>query len=332
MAADGVRTEGAVRDLEPAQERAALERALAGADAGPMKEPEEGDQWPMCRPLVELALAHLPEGGAGYDVHGFLVGQEDSDLLVLSEEAVDQVAQVLPALVSWAHGETEEDPLVSETVLGLMPELLADLPRRWAAKGMEVARLDAAAELALVLDDPVNTALALLVQQAGGVEALDGLGADPLPPEPLVLDEVPQDLHGRLTEIDAALVAGLGDVPTGQPPRPEGELDVELLTACRRFLVQAAVGDPDVLRGRASARSTAAAVAWVVGRREPPRRPLSDGTHGRADAGLRRSEHALQPRPTTPGGGRAAPCPGGRGYRPGQPRAVGRLCASADAP
>ena len=109
-------------------------------------------------------------------------------------------------------------------------------------------------------------ALALLVQRVGGVEALHGLGTDPLPAEPLVLDAVPEDLHEQLMEIDAALVDGLAEVHADQLPRPAPVLDEEFLTACRRFLVQAAVGDPDTLRGRANIGNTAAAIAWVVGR------------------------------------------------------------------
>lgn len=366
MAADGVRAEGAVRDLDPAQSRAALERALGGADAGPVKEPEEGDHWPMCRPLVEFALARLPEGGAGYDAHGYLVGQQDEDLLVgpdgyleddedswldddedswlddefvdeevdeffaeeidelagqfvaspqarglpeqestpmlaallmsmavaaegdpmhwceqnvwwvltdalprfpmLSEDALGDVTRILPALVTWAHQEVEEDAETTEKVLALTTELLADLPRRWATKEMEVGRLDAATELATLSDEPLTVDLALLVQRVGGVEELHGLGTDPLPAEPLVLDAVPEDLHGVVREIDAALVDGLAEVHADQPSGPEPVLGEEFLTACRRFLVQAAGGDPDALRGRATIGSTAAAIAWVVGR------------------------------------------------------------------
>lgn len=76
----------------------------------------------------------------------------------------------------------------------------------------------------------------------------------------------PRRLHGLLAEVDAALVAGLAHVHTDQLPRPRPDLGVEFLTAARRFLVQAAMGDPDVLRTRANVASTAAAVALVVGR------------------------------------------------------------------
>lgn len=355
FAADGVSTQGAIRSLDPADSRRALEDALAGSDVVPVKQPEDGDQWPMSRPLVEFVLSRLPEGGAGYGADGYIIGQDQDDLLIPSEfdfqdedvdedwlddpfgdgsevlelvgsflaspqaralggeddldpvlaaallslasmaegdplhwcgmttrwvleealprspllmepEVVERATRMVPLLVAWAHEESGEDPDVVEEVRAVLPQLLETWPDRWAAQEMEVARLDAVAEIALMTGDPDVFVPVLLQQRVGGAEALDSLDTDPLPVEPLVLDEVPQDLHAKLAEIDAALVAGLAAVDTGHLPHFDPVLDEEFLTACRRFLVQAAVGDPEALRGRASVTNTAAAVAWVIGR------------------------------------------------------------------
>jgi hypothetical protein len=42
-------------------------------------------------------------------------------------------------------------------------------------------------------------------------------------------------------------------------------LDVEYRTACRRLLARAAVGDPNVFRGKARTDTAAVAIVWIVG-------------------------------------------------------------------
>lgn len=348
-ASEGVLAES-IKTLDPAQTRGALEDALAGADVVPPKEVEEGDQWPMCRPLVEFLLAGMPGGGSGYGEDGYLVGMDQDDLVepfgldfeddtwlddeadvaaealelveeflespqaqvlgeddrdpvltatllslaglaegdplhwcqstvwwVLEEalprsplltdlEGVERAARLVPVLMEWAHEESDEDPEVIEGARDVLPQLLEQLPDRWASTEMQVARLDGQTEIALMTGDPEFFVPALLGQRVGGEEALESLDDEPLPVEPLVLDEVPEDLHAKLGEIDAALVAGLAEVQVGHLPQIGPEPDEEFLTACRRFLVQATVGEPEVLRGRASVTNTAAAVALVVGR------------------------------------------------------------------
>lgn len=363
LTSDGVSPEGAIRTLDPAQARAALEDALAGAEVVPPKDPEEDDQWPMSRPLVEFVLSRLPQGGPGYDVHGYVVGQDRGDLLVppgpgdvhddwldegwlgeddwseeddlvddLDDEVVELVAdfltspqgrtlpeddvdallatllmsvastaeddplhwcesvvtwaveealprsplmshpdvveravQLLPLFIDWAHRASGEDAETIEEVAAVLPELLAALPGRWASRPMEVARLDARTEVALMTGDPDLFTPALLVQRVGGVEELRALDTVPLPAEPLVLHEVPEDLHATLAKIDAALDAGVANLAPELATAGD-RLDEEFLTACRRLLVQTAQMDPDVLRGRAGAAGTAAAVAWLVGK------------------------------------------------------------------
>ncbi|RIK09287.1 MAG: hypothetical protein DCC50_15240, partial [Acidobacteria bacterium] len=154
---------------------------------------------------------------------------------------------------------------VVEGAVAVLPEVLGALPGRWASRPMAVARLDAGTEVALATGDPDIFVPALLAQRVGSVEELTALDPEPLPAEPLVLDGVPDDLHVTLTQVGAALDAGVATL------RPDlagvgDRLDEEFLTACRRLLVQVAQGDPDVLRGRAGAAGTAAAVAWLVGK------------------------------------------------------------------
>lgn len=352
MVGKGLSAEQQIRDLPPAQSRAALEQALAAAPEKQIEPPEPGDHWPMCRPIVEFVLSRMPEGGDGYDSHGLLIGQDDyviadpfgdrfaddgedwldeesarladdiaalaeeflesahaqrlprsestsllvrsllmlaeaaeSDALhwcsetvrwvledalpvspVISRETVLQSVEVLPALVRWAHEESTTDPATTADLLNEMVPLLERLPSRWQDREMMVARLDGATEVALMRGDLTEFSRALLVQQVGGVEALQELSANPLPVEPLTLGGVAEDLHDKLTDVDAELVAALQEVMVDQLPELDQEMGAEFLTACRRFLVQAATEDPEVLRGRAGARTTAAAAAWIVGR------------------------------------------------------------------
>lgn len=358
MAADGFELAEILRTLDPAQSRAALEQAIKGIRPDIAKEPEEGDQWPMLRPLVEFVLSLLPEGGRGYDEQGFLLGpdqgsplraypdidiawdedddvflpdkddappwivDDDTDLVetfmssphaadlrpdprtytlaaylltfaaargddplhwdpdvvrwVLQEvlptdplippDAVDDVPAVLPALVTWAHEMTEVDPDATEELQGEMALLLTELPDLRADPGTAVERLEALVDIALRSGDAHVIRRALLAQRVGGEDVLDQLDAKPLPVEPMDFGAVPVDVVERLREVDATLATGVDNVGDGMLELGERSLDEEFLTACRRFLVQAIAGDPNLLRRRASSRTTAAAVAWIVGR------------------------------------------------------------------
>lgn len=360
MAATGFVLEDALRELEPSQARAALEQALAGIRPDVAKDPEEGDQWPMVRPLVEFTLSLMPAGGQGYDDRGLLLGQEPGERLVgggseyaestaddvphghdrrdddggvggpgqmpwidadgtdlsthflaspqaadleeseltaplvrslmllatdregdplfwdpdltrwLLEEvlpvdpiipsaAINLTPAVLPALVTWAHQVTEVDPGMTEAVHQAMTPLLTDLPARRSDPHTQVARLEAAVDLALDSEDPGLFHAARLAARVGGFETLHELDTVPLPTESLDLAPISPDLHEVVQEIDAQLVDGLDLLG-------EGVLGEEFLTACRRFLTQAASRDADVLRRRASSRTTAATIAWIVGR------------------------------------------------------------------
>jgi len=97
--------------------------------------------------------------------------------------------------------------------------------------------------------------LSTLRRTVGSDEALRSLDGDPLPDEPFDRTGIPDDVHDRVSEVLALLDEGCVAL-----------FDREFRTACRRFLTDAAAGDPSVFRGRTSAANTAAAVCWVVGK------------------------------------------------------------------
>lgn len=94
----------------------------------------------------------------------------------------------------------------------------------------------------------------LAIEAVGDAETLDVLDAAPLPDEPLDLSAVPDDIADRVRRV-AELTDGVCDDFFG---------DVELRTACRRFLADVAVGDPAIFRRRSKDNTAAAAVCWVV--------------------------------------------------------------------
>ncbi len=123
--------------------------------------------------------------------------------------------------------------------------------------------------------DPSEIALDFLREAVGGQAALDALDADPLPDEPFVWADVPDDIHDRV----GAMLELVDSCCTEL-------LDVEYRTACRRLLADAVAGDPEVFRRRSRPAATAAAICWTVGKanslfdREPvtPKRAVKDVT------------------------------------------------------
>ena len=95
----------------------------------------------------------------------------------------------------------------------------------------------------------------LLVEAAGGDDALRTLDDRPLPDEDFDWSGIPDDVHDKVAEV-LALTDGCCD----------DLLDVEYRTACRRLLARAAAGDPAVFRRRASSATAAAAICWIVGK------------------------------------------------------------------
>lgn len=94
-----------------------------------------------------------------------------------------------------------------------------------------------------------------LEQLVGGRSNLSNLDPAALPDEPFEWAGVPEDIRAKAAEI-LALCDDVAD----------RMLDVEHRTAQRRLLSRLLVGDPEYFRGRAAARTSAAAVVWMIAR------------------------------------------------------------------
>lgn len=106
-------------------------------------------------------------------------------------------------------------------------------------------------------DEPLDTnehMLEILREQVGGEEALASLADDPLPDEPVAWDAIARDIRTKVADIKALCDRCCEEL-----------LDVEYRTACRRYLVLVATGDPNVFRRRGSTHTAAAAICWTIG-------------------------------------------------------------------
>lgn len=170
----------------------------------------------------------------------------------LTDAQLDLVPSVLPALVRYAHRETRiSPPSQAET---------HDSIARWLPEFEQTRQITAPmraefAARAAILGSPLDWHQYML-RRAAGTDTVD---LEPLPDEPLLLDGVPEDLHPVVTEISGHLDRLVDEAGFAA-------LGIEFRTACRRFLVGAAAGDPAVLRRRAKPLNTAATIAWMVGR------------------------------------------------------------------
>lgn len=178
---------------------------------------------------------------------------------LMDEESLERAVDLLPDLVTWAGEASGEDPDVARALTEMVPAWSAQL---WATRNdPEVIRQRARVEAQLLLErGDYDTFLQLALEEhVGGAQALADLDAEPLPAEDLDLDRLPEDVRERAREVDEVLTRTLETLAAPH-------LDVEFLTACRRFLARAVERDPAVLRRRARADTTAAAIAWTVGR------------------------------------------------------------------
>lgn len=291
--------ETTTHELDHADARARLTEAIhMGAITVPAF---ETDTWPACRPLLEWVVSKLPEGGTGYERPEW----SEDDLSRLTDaffassfgrplEDPDH-RQLLGSILWFATDYGPGDPLRwSPTAVEI---LLADwLPRKvlaptdYLAKAPDVLRgfvRYCHAERRISRDLTIQTLAAVdefepeyqaaiaappaeddawdglnlggylreqLERSVGGAEALDRLDATPLPDEPFDWSGISDDVHGRVAEVLALVDGCCADL-----------FDVEFRTACRRFLSRIAASDPAIFRGRATARTGAAAVCWVVG-------------------------------------------------------------------
>ncbi len=106
-----------------------------------------------------------------------------------------------------------------------------------------------------VLPDYDELMLDSLRAAVGGEQALAHLDDRPLPDEAFDPSALPEDIRAAVEEV-RALCDGCCDAM----------FDVESRTACRRFLVRAADGDPEVFRRTARPDAAAAAICWIVGK------------------------------------------------------------------
>lgn len=173
-----------------------------------------------------------------------------------------QAPGLLRAFIRFSHAERGIRGQLTEETLAAVDEwepeyqatIRAPRPQGPAAllAAMGVLDLEAALAPELVLDELV---LDDLRRAVGGEQALDTLDAVPLPDEPFDWRQVPDDVHGRVTE-----VLGLVD-------RCCAELfDVELRTAARRLLARVAAADPGTFRRNGRADTAAASICWMAAR------------------------------------------------------------------
>ncbi len=175
----------------------------------------------------------------------------------VDDEVLDEVPDVLRALIRYAHRVRGIDPVATEETLGAVDRWLVTFEQTRAREDVRALREQVLRELAY----PSTTAILteILENAVGGLDSLASLDSAPLPDEALDLRGVPADLHPVLSEIDEYVDTLVRD-------RTFAALDVEFRTACRRFLSCAAENDPAVFRRRAKTVNTAAALVWVVGR------------------------------------------------------------------
>ena len=242
-----------------------VEEFLASEQARPLDQDDAVEQLVMFLFLVASGatgdpLDWTPELGE------WVAGEMLPTNPVLSQEAMDQVPSVLPALITWAHARTGTAARQSHAVLDVTRPLLEELPARYAEPRNRARRLEEHIEFALETGDPDELRRADLAMRVGGYEELETLDDAPLPAEPLLLEGIADDLHERLGEIDAHLVTGLDRVTEGRLELDGPLFGDEFRTACRRLLARIARIEPAVLRRKANTRITAGTLAWIIGR------------------------------------------------------------------
>lgn len=128
---------------------------------------------------------------------------------------------------------------------------LIDSDRQRAMAGLASALLESE-RIEHLSDEELH--LEYIADEAGGVDALVKLDAEPLPDEEFnwasIADEIRPTVRAILDECDACA---------------DALLDPEHRTAMRRFLARAATNDPALFRRKGSPVRGAAAVAWVIG-------------------------------------------------------------------
>ena len=288
--------------VDAADARAVMEEAIRiGEITFP---PFETDTWPMCRPFVRWLVARMPAGGAVHReewsdaqqaklVHEFLASPygapyDDPDHRALLDDLVwFGVSQGTGDPLRWSPVNVEiilvdwyPRKIVAEVdLLARLPRLLRDFIRfshqrrglrrdlteetlaavdRWEPEYQRLIRTDrpqgAEALARMLLDyEDVPWGIDDVAADVGGLDALDALDDEPLPDEEFDWTAVPEDLRPKVAEILALC-----------DQNAEEFLDVEHRTANRRLLQRVVAADPAFFRGRAAARTSAAAICWMV--------------------------------------------------------------------
>lgn len=184
--------------------------------------------------------------------------------IVADPELLSRVPDLLRSVIRFSHAERGIHPALTEQTLAAVDEYEPGYQRtiRVPRPQGPAALLAALGVLGEEGDTPKWTLdhlsgsgeqMLRLLHEAVGEAALPDLDTAPLPDEPLDLSGVPDDVHGRVTQV-ADLVDACCD----------GLLDVEHRTACRRLLPDVAAAEPDIFRREARAETAAAAIVWIV--------------------------------------------------------------------
>jgi hypothetical protein len=177
--------------------------------------------------------------------------------IVADAQRLAKLPQLLRAFVRYAHHERGlRRELTSEALAAVdrwEPEYqrLIRTDRPQGADALLQMMLEARGES---LDGRAPRVLPDLdVAAVGGREALEQLDADPLPDEPFDWTGVEDDIKEKVSEVLALCDRNADEL-----------LDLEHQTANRRLLRDLAAANPAFFRGRAAARTSAAAISYMV--------------------------------------------------------------------
>ena len=109
---------------DPANGRAEVEQAIARSAM--LWPPLESDEWPLCRPLVEWMLRHLPEGG------------EVADQAEWSDEQIAEIAHAFFASPFGRRLDREDERSLMESILRFATSYTGGDPYRWSNVRVEV--------------------------------------------------------------------------------------------------------------------------------------------------------------------------------------------------
>lgn len=255
------------------EELAAIEQAFLASAHGKALEPADES---LVEPIVWYGTGYGhgdPYRWGGPRVEILLVDWFPRKVVAPYEELV-RLPDVLRAFIRWAHGESGIAERRTDETLAVIDEYERDYLEAIADEDRPqgVDALFAAMGVVPRDDDDWSATWSarmreINIREVGGEEAYEALHDDPLPDEPLALDRLPDDIRERVTRI-GGLVDEVCEDFFG---------DVELRTACRRFLADAAAGDPEVFRRRSKDEPLAGAVCWVVAK---VNRALGQGDSG----------------------------------------------------